>query len=117
MLEHLAALIGESAPRTLPIAADGIRGKTEIAHVVVHRTQDGCDVEDSRPLESAALRKNSTLRVDVACGAARLVQRGGAIARVTMREQITTTGFELTDPWASMVLNRSNASAAMVTSR
>jgi hypothetical protein len=103
LLDHLGAVLGLPAPPSRRLGVGGIRDGADLAHLVVHRTDPERGIEDSRPLASAAIAEPSTVRVDVLCGPGRLVEPGGAVARITTTARLTDTGFDLRPPWPDLL--------------
>jgi hypothetical protein len=100
LLDHLSAVLGHDMPRTSPLR-EWFRKTPPLAHLVVHCTA-GHGKLGSVPL--ASLRTLSTVcRTDLVAKPGVAIEAGGVIARVTARDRMTTTGFELRAPWDSLV--------------
>ena len=102
MLEHLAAIMGMSAPPRRPVAELTAEAPA-LAHFVVHWVGDEAERLDSSPLVRLAMATGRSLRAEVQTRPGLLTGRGAAVARIVCRESVTRTGFELTEPWAGVV--------------
>src|SRR5580700_1119595 len=102
MLEHLAAIMGMSAPPQRPVAELAAEAPA-LAHFVVHWVGDQAERLDPSPLVRLAMATGRSIRAEVQTRPALLTQRGAAVARIVCRESVTRTGFELTQPWAGVV--------------
>ena len=111
MLEHLAAMLGLSAPpqqrpvRTM--AADA----PALAHFVVHWIGDEPAHLDTASLLRQFMAAGRPVRAEVLTRADLLTNRGAAVGRFVCRESVTRTGFDLSEPFAG-VLSRWNGTAA-----
>ena len=107
MLDHIAAMLGRAAPirrRLADVASD----LPPLAHLVVHWTGDST-VLDSAPFIRFLKSQAKTCRVDIAAKPGLVIESGGVIGRVTIRERMTATGFELCEPWRSLLAGWTNA--------
>jgi hypothetical protein len=101
ILNHIAAILGHDSPPSRPLP-DIVRNTPLFAHLIVHWTGAPAAIDSSRLV--AALRVQPThCRTDVAAKPAVITEPGGVAVRVTVRDRMTTTGFDLSDPWASLV--------------
>ncbi len=107
-LDHIAAMLGGSAPGSRPLR-DIARSMPTFGNVVVHWTGIPA-VLDSSHFVSAAREQSRDSRVDVAAKPTVTTETGGVLARLTVRAPITRSGFELTEPWGSLV--RASVAAA-----
>lgn len=104
MLEHLAACLDLSAPPSRHLS-DFANMAGDLAHFVVHSV--GCESEGEdaeqllRSLEEAAIPSRS----DAVLPRGIIGETGCTVARVTVRNRVTKTGFELYEPWATVVSN------------
>lgn len=110
ILDHLAAMLGHDAPVGRPLS-DFARNTPRLAHVVVHWNGEPARI-DCSPLVDALHRAPFHDRTDVAAKPTVLTDTGGVVARVTVREHVTTTGYDLGEPWVSLVRNWPGAPAA-----
>ena len=102
MLEHVAAIMGMSAPPRRPVAELAAEAPA-LAHFVVHWVGDQAERLDPSPLVRLAMATGRSIRAEVQTRPALLTERGAAVARIVCRESVTRTGFELTEPWAGVV--------------
>jgi hypothetical protein len=102
MLEHLAAIMGMSAPPQRPVAELAAEAPP-LAHFVVHWVGEQAERLDPSPLVRLAMATGRSIRAEVQTRPALLTERGAAVARIVCRESVTQTGFELTQPWAGVV--------------
>jgi hypothetical protein len=102
MLEHLAAIMGMSAPARRPVAELAAEAPA-LAHFVVHWVGDEAERLDPSPLVRMAVATGRSIQAEVLTRPALLTERGGVVARIVCRESVTRTGFELTEPWAGVV--------------
>lgn len=101
ILDHVAAKLGLDAPssrRLVEIARD----LPPFAHLVVHRTK-AADLIEAGPLVRALRQERTHCRTDVVAKPGGVTRAGGVLARVTARDQMTTTGFDLREPWVSLI--------------
>lgn len=110
LLDHLAAMLGREAPAARPLRHLA-RTTPRLAHLVVHWNGEPARI-DCGPLVNACHRIPSHDRTDVVAKPFVLIETGGVVARVTVREHITTTGFNLGEPWGSLVRNWTGGPAA-----
>lgn len=101
ILDHIAAMLGRDAPPSRPLR-EVARGTPRLAHLVVHWTGAPAYL-DSAPLADALERLPAHCRTDIAAKPTVLTETGGVVVRVTTRDQMSTTGFDLREPWASVV--------------
>ena len=102
MLEHLASLLGMDSPSAVPLL-DQVPGGGGVAHFVVHSPLAlGANI-DPTSLASCAIAASEQCRLDVLTAPELTTLPGATVARVTVRERITTTGFDLLNPWEAIV--------------
>jgi hypothetical protein len=58
---------------------------------------------DAAPLASALGLQRTCCRIDVVAKPAMITETGGVVARVTARDRMTESGFDLREPWGSLV--------------
>jgi hypothetical protein len=102
MLEHLAALLGLPCPIQRPLR-DQVRHAPDLAHVVPHWAGPQPHHVDGTELVLALAALPKFVRADVVAAPTRSTLPGGPIARVTMAERLTSTGFDLAEHVDSLV--------------
>ncbi|MEJ7783377.1 MAG: ATP-grasp domain-containing protein [Solirubrobacteraceae bacterium] len=102
MLDHLAALLGLDAPssRGLWEQAHDI---ARFAHFVVHWLGGTAERIDARPLVAALRAMPATRRIDIVTPNGLLTNPGATVARVTVQDRVTATGFDLASRWETVV--------------
>ena len=100
-LDHLAAMLGHGAPQSRSLRQTA-REVPAFAHLVVHWTRPSA-VVDSTLLVSALQAQPAHCRTDVVTKPGVITDSGGVVARTTARAQMTSTGFDLAEPWRSLV--------------
>jgi hypothetical protein len=98
LLEHLAALLGREAPPSAPLVEQS-RSVDRFGHFVVHNTGDTPGSIDPSALIA---QFPSGARADVVTRASLHTDPGATIARVSVHERLTSTGFDFTEPWAEI---------------
>ncbi|MDQ1710821.1 MAG: hypothetical protein QOE45_271 [Frankiaceae bacterium] len=102
VLEHIAALMGMDAPRARPLREQA-RDAGELSHLVVHWTGAAPGSVDPAPLAERAVREPHACRIDVLTRPELCTLPGATVARITIRDRLTTTGFDLTPTWRGLV--------------
>lgn len=102
LLEHLAAFLGIGAPPTLHLR-DLAHRTDQLAHIVVHHTKPDPRSIDASVLVDRMSDEFGFVRADVVAGADLVVEPGAAIARLTVRDRVTRTGFDLDPRWATAI--------------
>jgi hypothetical protein len=102
MLDHLAALLGLEAPGSRPLWEQA-RNIGRFAHFVVHAPNPDPERLDVGSLVDTLHRETATSRIDIVARPDVVTHPGAAIARVTVRDRLTRTGFDLADPWDGLV--------------
>src|ERR1700722_3159371 len=92
MLEHLAAIMGMSAPPQRPVAELAAEAPA-LAHFVVHWTGEEAERLDPSLLVRLAIATGRSIRAQVLARPALLTQREAVVARIVCRESMTRTGF------------------------
>lgn len=110
ILDHLAAMLDHDAPTMRPLR-EVARAAPRLSHLVVHWTGPGGYI-DSAPLVDALSRQPRHCRTDVAAKPLVETDTGGVVVRVTARDEMTASGFDLAEPWASVVMDWVTATAA-----
>lgn len=100
MLEHIAALLGLDSPVSRPLRDQVLEGP-DLAHFVLHWKGPSPGIVERERLDDALLEWPEVKRTDVTCPPDVMVDPGATMARVTVHNRITCSGFELLDPWAS----------------
>jgi hypothetical protein len=98
LLDHLAATLGLSAPPSRTLADHSRTG--DHAHLVVHWTGDEPAAINGAALAARFARTRGLLRSDLLVSPRLTTMPGGTIGRLTVRDRITHSGFELEEPWA-----------------
>jgi hypothetical protein len=112
LLEHLAALLDIDAPRSRRLAAYAADAEP-FAHFVVHSLEPQPTRTNSYPLLRELRRHPGVLRGDVLVTPEVVTHPGATIARVTVADELTQTGFDLADPWRSILAGATPANAAV----
>lgn len=110
-LEHIAAMLDLDAPAQVPLR-DLVNEITPLAHVVVHWTGARPAHLDPTSLHQALARRHTSS--DVATRPELLTDPGGVVTRLTFRQGVTTTGFDLLEPVSSAVDSWNDAMTGMV---
>jgi len=97
ILDHLAAILGRSAPRRRPLR-EAMAETPSFAHLVIHWTGE-TRLLDTGPLTAALRELPGVCRVDVAAKPGVKVAKGGVAARVATRDRMTSDGYSLTPRW------------------
>ncbi len=101
MLDHIAAMLGGDAPSERPLH-EIAAALPDFAHLVIHWAGQPAAI-DSAPLVTASWAPAAQCRTDVAAKPTVITEPGGVVARVTVRDRITNTGFDLVEPWLASV--------------
>jgi hypothetical protein len=101
VLDHLAAVLGMEAPPVRPLR-EIARSASRLAHLVIHWIAAPAHI-CADPLVVALRRQSGTCRVDVCAKPSLLLETGATVVRATIRGQVTTTGFDLREPWRSLI--------------
>lgn len=100
LLEHLAALLGLPCPASVPLERQAAECGW-LAHLVVHWSGEDGSVNPVQLTESLNAEP-ATARVDVMTSPQLITRRGGTVARVTVRDRLTKSGYSLCEPWATL---------------
>lgn len=114
MLDHLAAVLGQSAPARRPLR-DLARSLPDFSHFVIHWQDQPAEVE-GRTARSVLESEAGACRVDVVTKSGVRIEPGGVFMRVTTRTKVTSSGFDLLPRWAAAVdtaLSRARAGVAV----
>jgi len=101
-LEHIAALLGLDAPKTRSLR-EITSSVTPLTHVVVHWTGNESRRVDSQGFVESVLRHDATAEIDVVARKSLVMDPGGVVARVTVRDSLTATGFDLDKKWLAVI--------------
>ena len=101
MLEHLAAHLGIDAPPCRSLREQAASA-SPLAHLVVH-WGGGDAVISATDLVNAVGASIPGSRLDVLASPTRTSATGATVARISVRHQITSTGFELVGPLRQIV--------------
>jgi hypothetical protein len=82
---------------------DIVRDKAAFAHFVVHWTGHEPRRLAPRALTAPLLQQPATIGVDVVTNSGIVTEPGAAVARATVRAPVTTTGFDLEQPWSGII--------------
>lgn len=96
LLEHVAAWLGVSCPRPVPLATR-VAEASELTNLVVHWTGGDSAHVDGRSLVEHVRRAESRVRADVITSPTVATDRGATVARLAVRRSVTRSGFELDD--------------------
>ena len=113
-LDHIAAVLGHDAPpsHSLKKIAHSV---TPLAHIIIHWKGNPSQL-DSAPLTSALRAQATHFRTDIATKLGVITDTGGVVARVTVRDRVTATGYELLDPWRTVVASWDKAKTNYIVS-
>jgi hypothetical protein len=102
MLEHLASTLDLPATTRPPLRAQ-VRDLPDMSHVVVHWSgTEAARVDPLRLIESMR-DHGSAIGADVRTRPSLITDPEGVVARITVGASVTVTGFELREPWSSIV--------------
>lgn len=102
LTEHIAAFFGLPAPPRLSLWQLALAAPPA-AHVVVHSTASVPAVIDPADLVDGVLRAGMLSRADVLTRPELVTEPGGTVARMTLRDRVTTTGFDIAEPLRAIV--------------
>lgn len=94
MLDHLAAMLGLECPERPPLT-DLVRGVPDLSHVVVHHQDASAAGIDAVDLVEPILALPSYRHADVLADMGHTVSPGATVARLTLAQRVTSTGFDL----------------------
>lgn len=114
LLEHLAALLGCGGEPSRPLV-DQARDMDPLAHLVVHWDREDQVGVDPAPLVAAALAAPETARVDVLTRPELLTERCSTVARITIRDTATSSGFAIAPRWEELLVGWATQRAAAAT--
>ncbi len=96
MLEHVAAWLGMPKPPTRPLK-ELTAELPDVAHIVLHHTGAESAVLPAAGVADALWAEPQTTAVDLLPAPGLEIAPGAAIARWTVRRQVTKTGYDLLD--------------------
>jgi hypothetical protein len=102
LLEHVAAHLGIEQPERPPLR-EYVEDGSKRAHIVVHHLGDEAGSVDPLPLVERFHRERAAHRSDVRTRPTVTTLPGGVIVRLTVKERVTTNGFDLLPPWESII--------------
>lgn len=102
LLEHLAAWLGMS-PQPQQRLSDRVRQIADLAHIVVHWTGEDDALIDPNRLVLDVLAGRRDGRADVLTNRGLVTRRGAVLARLTVRDRVTTTGFDLSPAYCEPI--------------
>lgn len=94
MLEHVAAWLGLPAPETIPLR-DRVANTPDLANIVVHWTGMEAQSLDAGRLVELVRQEEPSLRSDVRTPVKMSNESGATVARLMLRQRVTTTGFDI----------------------
>lgn len=97
MLEHVAALLGLPSPERRPLR-EIVSATPDFANVVVHWTGPSAQSVDAYELADRLREVDDSVRSDVITPDEVANDPGSAVARFTLRRQVTRSGFDLVEP-------------------
>jgi ATP-grasp domain len=109
--EHLGAFFGLPAPPRRSLW-DFALSAQPTAHVVVHSTASTPAKVDPTDLVEAALNTGRLSRADVLTRPELLTEPGGTVARLTVHDRLTVTGFDIVGPMRDVVAEWSGVRSA-----
>lgn len=109
LLDHLGAFLGHDAPSSIPLRV-AARRQPKLAHLVVHWTGPDTTI-DASPLVSALREQSAHCRTDLIAKPKLCTATGGVVARTTVRDTMTSTGFALDEPWRTCIARWREAAA------
>jgi hypothetical protein len=115
MLEHVAAHLGLPAPPRRPLRSI-VADMPHLAHIVVHWTGPDAQYLDPRPLTSMMLQSRNAVTADVLTRRDLRTHPGAVLARVTVRDIVTASGYDLKSPWLDAIADWNVATAATLAS-
>jgi ATP-grasp domain len=102
LTEHLGAFLGLAAPPGRPLWDLAVSAEP-VAHVVVHSVASTLAKVDPTELVEAALDTGRLSRADVRTRPELLTEPGGTVARLTVHNRLTATGFDLVGPLGEII--------------
>lgn len=108
-LEHIAAILGENAPKQRPLR-DLVRDIPHFAQVIVHWLGQKSVPLDATSLALALSDLPRTNRVDLTPGRGIAVDPGAAVCRVWVDDRLTTNGFDLANDYRHVISEWQSAS-------
>lgn len=110
ILDHLVAMLGHDAPCQHRLR-ETARNAPALAHLAIHWTRPTA-VVSAASLRDAVRGHPAHSRTDVCAKPTVETRTGGMVARIVVRDRMTTSGFDLSEPWATLVrdwLDRASA--------
>jgi hypothetical protein len=101
-LDHIASRLQLPIRRQAPLR-QRIQDRGELAHIVVHRVDNGRGPVDVQPLIDAIHDAARWCRTDIAVPTGVDVHPGAALVRFTVRDRVTDNGFRLLPPWDQII--------------
>ncbi|MGH3785206.1 MAG: ATP-grasp domain-containing protein [Pseudonocardiaceae bacterium] len=102
ILEHIAAFLEVDAPPQRSLR-EIVSDVSPFAHIVVHWTGQRAQSLDPGSLVRRVTANARGSRVDVLTRPDLSTNPGAVVARLTVRDRVTSTGFDLLPPWTGMV--------------
>lgn len=107
MLDHLGAFLGVESPDRPPLR-DMVASVPAFSHLVVHWQGDTQPV-DVEPLAEELREGPGHARTDMLADADIDLERGAIAARTVTRATVTSSGFDLAEPWSSKIASWANS--------
>lgn len=102
MLEHVAAWLGMPSPEARPLR-ELVAGTPDFANVVVHWTGPTSQHTEAFELTDRLRQVDDSVRSDVITPDGIANDPGSAVARFTVRNRVTETGFDLAERLATTI--------------
>lgn len=102
LTEHLAAFLNLEPPKQRPLREQMDEG-VELSHLVIHNTSSAALGIDPASLVRAFRAIEGFQRADVLTRKRLVTEQNGTIARLAMKGSITLGGFDLLEPYRSLV--------------
>lgn len=102
ILDHIAAMMGMDKPPSGPLR-EIVSEASPLSHIIIHWTGAAKANVDPAGLIQSFSEHTGYYRADVTTRPDLITEPGGIVARLTIREQVTSTGFELLSPWDAVL--------------
>jgi hypothetical protein len=102
LTEHIGAFFGLAAPARLSLWGLALAAPPT-AHVVVHSTASVPAAIDPADLVDEAIGTGKLGRADVLTRPGLVTAPGGTVARLTLRDRVTASGFDIAEPLRTII--------------